>query len=601
MKKDLFFSTKKIFITLLLCTLTLLGWSSTFTPAASKNHVALAPTDTQRTTTDSSDEVEVIDQQSLDELEITKIATTLDCTITHLGNTTFTNALKHPKTDRSYLIKLKNTIKLLLANQELTNRLTTLLRKIKKLEPMISVLLLSKDSIYDAEKQQEAPIPPLTNINKIIEKLLGQGAPTIPVDSLRTIKNPLCLNLAFLGLTGIDFTAIGLGAYWFYDKWSTNHQAAPSTNNQNTSLWNSFYRNLFAPAVYLPLIWVPVSDFWQRRQTTTLVKNHLSALFAFVEQLRTINTLLKETPYLLDIFPELNLVTTFIEKPETLSADLQKISAHANYVSWLPSDTWCTYNTVKVEQKTMHRIFQTIGIIDFIASLATLYKKFQSSRTTFCFVTYEQPATPCLNLQKAWHPLLDSTKVVSNDIVIDKSFKQAKIILTGPNKGKSTTIKLMALIAVLAQTIAIVPASAASLPIIDYIGVNTTTAIPDKVSESQAEINRMRTILDRVAQLDPNKISFTGYDRLMRMEDLAKTYNYSIAQGLTKYPNNISIIATNNPSLKKLEQETQGIFTNFKITSTFKLEPGTSSENYDAPWPDDFLPTTATMARTTHA
>jgi hypothetical protein len=268
---------------------------------------------------------------------------------------------------------------------------------------------------------------------------------------------------------------------------------------------------------------------------------------------------------------------------------MRKISAHDGKISWLPSGTWCTYNTVKTEQKTMQLIFRTIGMLDFVLSLATLYKKFQTARVHFCFVTYQRPGLCGLHVRNAWHPLLDPETVVMNDIVLGSNDTASKMILTGPNKGKSTTLKLVALMELFASTITIVPASVAWLPIVDYIGVNTTTVVPDGVSESQAEIARMKTILDSVAALTSDRISLTVFDRLLRMEDLAKTYNHSIAHGLVKYPNNISIIATNNPTLKALEQDTQGAFVNFKITRRFTLERGTSSDKYDVPWPGDFL------------
>lgn len=588
MKKYLY-STK---IVLLLSTLTLVGWTSTFIPAHQQDHQPsvtepiydlLETTLTKQNEPEMDASADIIDPQSLEELEIDKVAGVLDCTHTRLGSLTFKHALKHPKNNRAYLTKLQSAIKSLHANQQLADHLTILLKTIKELEPMLIVLLLSKDSIYDTETQQIAPIPPLTHINKIIETLFGKEAPTIPVDRMRAIKNPYLLNLAFFGLASLDLAAISLSGIWFYHTW-----------NETLSKYA-----FLAPAGILSIVWASAKDFLQRRKATHLVKDHLKALFTYVEQLRTMNTLLKENAYLLELFPELTLITKFVEKPETFSSDVQKISGYkpSGAASWLPSSTWRTYNSVKTEQKNMLSIFKTMGMLDFVLSLATLHTKFQNSRVHFCFATYEQPGSRCLRAQDAWHPLLSAKTVVSNNLTMGSDGSGLKMVLTGPNKGKSTTLKLTALMALLAQTITLVPARTANLPIFDYIGVNTVTTIPDGMAESQAEINRMKIILDRVAQLEPEQLSLTVFDRLLRMEDL-KPHNYAITHGLAKYGSNISIIATNNPQLKKLEQDKalHGTFVNFKITSKFKLERGTSSENHDLPWPDDFLPEGMLMA-----
>ncbi len=77
---------------------------------------------------------------------------------------------------------------------------------------------------------------------------------------------------------------------------------------------------------------------------------------------------------------------------------------------------------------------------------------------------------PQLNLKAARHPVIErvvKNKYVANDIVMAEG---EILLLTGPNMaGKSTILRQVALISILAQVGSFVPASSATLPIFDRI------------------------------------------------------------------------------------------------------------------------------------
>ena len=78
---------------------------------------------------------------------------------------------------------------------------------------------------------------------------------------------------------------------------------------------------------------------------------------------------------------------------------------------------------------------------------------------------------PCLHIQEGKHPVIENV-IGSPFIANDTHFNQDRrmLIITGPNMGgKSTYLRQVAQIAIMAQCGAFVPAAQANLPILDRI------------------------------------------------------------------------------------------------------------------------------------
>ncbi|MGX7051686.1 endonuclease MutS2 [Leuconostoc palmae] len=85
-----------------------------------------------------------------------------------------------------------------------------------------------------------------------------------------------------------------------------------------------------------------------------------------------------------------------------------------------------------------------LGHFDFVNAKARLASRFNAMQPT---VNSENH----VNLQQAWHPLLDRNSAVANDIVLGDAYKA--IIITGPNTGgKTITIKTLGLLQLMAQS-----------------------------------------------------------------------------------------------------------------------------------------------------
>ncbi len=119
------------------------------------------------------------------------------------------------------------------------------------------------------------------------------------------------------------------------------------------------------------------------------------------------------------------------------------------------------------EQKSIRELMKDLSRIDFLASLARCAIHYRWSRPRF-----SDKAT--LVIEDGRHPVVEaylpaSEKFIPNDVVMDDD-KRRFAILTGPNMaGKSTYIRQVALIQILAQIGSFVPAKNAILSMADNI------------------------------------------------------------------------------------------------------------------------------------
>ncbi|MEM9400732.1 MAG: DNA mismatch repair protein MutS [Verrucomicrobiota bacterium] len=142
---------------------------------------------------------------------------------------------------------------------------------------------------------------------------------------------------------------------------------------------------------------------------------------------------------------------------------------------------------------------RAIARLDVLASMATLARLYNYR----CPKISENGR---LEIKEGRHPVLEqipsADKFVPNDSLIDDE-SQRLIILTGPNMaGKSTYIRQVALIALLAHTGSYVPADSASIPLLDRIF--TRVGASDDLSRGQStfmvEMNETANILNNATE-----------------------------------------------------------------------------------------------------
>ncbi|OBT48598.1 hypothetical protein VE00_00760 [Pseudogymnoascus sp. WSF 3629] len=152
-------------------------------------------------------------------------------------------------------------------------------------------------------------------------------------------------------------------------------------------------------------------------------------------------------------------------------------------------------DNVRAEIQPLFRVSDSIAMLDMLAAFAQLV-------TTSDYVKPE--ITRCLAIKSGRHPVHEkahSEKFIPNDVYADK--QQRFQIITGCNmSGKSTYIRSIALMTVMAQIGSFVPAQYASFPIVDqlFARVSMDDCIEANVSTFASEMRETAFILRNIGK-----------------------------------------------------------------------------------------------------
>ncbi len=149
---------------------------------------------------------------------------------------------------------------------------------------------------------------------------------------------------------------------------------------------------------------------------------------------------------------------------------------------------------VGAEVERLHRTAKALAMLDVLASLAEV-------AVNNNYVCPQINTNGVIDIKDGRHPvvetLLDGAPFVPNDTVLDKDENRCAII-TGPNMaGKSTYMRQIALIVLLAQIGSFVPAKSANISIVDAIftRVGASDDLATGQSTFMVEMNEVSTIL----------------------------------------------------------------------------------------------------------
>lgn len=183
-------------------------------------------------------------------------------------------------------------------------------------------------------------------------------------------------------------------------------------------------------------------------------------------------------------------VLTFSKAATELAATLGQPFA-ATLVDWIPGHMGL-FGHAWNEPARIDALLKAAGELDLLASLAT------AKRTCF-------PAVgSSMILTDLFHPGLSSGKRVYNSLTLDarSSTKKSHVLLTGPNRGgKSTLLKSIGTAVLMAQTVGIVFARSATLPIFqNIITALSPQDVIGKLSLFEAEIEFAKEVMARLAR-----------------------------------------------------------------------------------------------------
>ncbi len=283
---------------------------------------------------------------------------------------------------------------------------------------------------------------------------------------------------------------------------------------------------------------------WERRQTLTNAERFISPELKEKEAL-----ILNAEEKIIDL--EYNL---FLEIKDFISKDLLKLKDTANI----------------------------IAEIDAITSLAVCADAYNLVRPNL-------NDEHIIDIKEGRHPVIEQVsnhEYVSNDCIMDRTINT--LLITGPNmSGKSTYMRQLAIIIIMAQMGSFVPAKKANLPIIDKI-FTRIGASDDLVSGESTFMVEMKE--------SKNAICNATKDSLILFDELGRgtaTYDgMSLAKAILEYvTKNIgckTLFSTHYHELTSIEKEYQSIknvhvsalLENDNLTFLHKVKPGSIEKSY---------------------
>ena len=209
----------------------------------------------------------------------------------------------------------------------------------------------------------------------------------------------------------------------------------------------------------------------------------------------------------------------------------------------------------------LKQISSAIALLDCLVSFATISKERRYVRPKMA------NSGEALSITEGRHPVVEAIskeRFVPNDTLLDNDENRSAII-TGPNMaGKSTYMRQVALIVLMAHIGCFVPARAAQIPITDRIftRVGASDNLIFDQSTFMVEMTEVATILlhatkDSLLVLDEVGRGTSTYDGL--------SIAWSVIEFLTEKIRAKTLFATHYHELTELENTTEGV-KNYKVT-----------------------------------
>lgn len=361
---------------------------------------------------------------------------------------------------------------------------------------------------------------------------------------------------------------------------------------------------------YLPLIslamTVGMSAAWIRnalhnkKHIVAHLRRRFKSLVNYSHTLSKMADIITQTPDLELLLKEFSPVRNFLQSHNN---EQRKFIEHLNTPAFSSGDYFTSrvgmvFDALPMFMRlkdTFGPSLETIGQLDAYLSLAELYREHSNTPVRYTFAKYkkqtDQIGQPYLSMQKFWHPMLSPHTAVPNNITLGEN-GQKDMLLTGPNAaGKSTVLKSIALTAILAQTIGIVPAD--SVTITPFHKILTHLNVVDDIEHGRSgfeeEAIQAQDLIEQATE-NPKKRSLIVFDEMYNSvsPDGGEVGAFSNAEYLSRLDNTMVTFATHFPKLKSIPRYTDGRFKNYKmvinfdndgkIQNTYKLYEGASDQ-----------------------
>ena len=239
--------------------------------------------------------------------------------------------------------------------------------------------------------------------------------------------------------------------------------------------------------------------------------------------------------------------------PELKEKESLILNAEENIID-LEYNLFCEIrNKIKLEVPSLNKTADALSEIDCILSLAVCSEEYN-------FVKPTLNDEGIINIKDGRHPVVEivsKEEYVPNDCVMENGINT--LLITGPNmSGKSTYMRQLAIIVIMAQIGSFVPAASANLPIVDKI-FTRIGASDDLVSGESTFMVEMKEARNAICNATSNSLIL--FDELGRG---TATYDgMSLAQAILEYiSENIkayTLFSTHYHELTRLDKKFKNI------------------------------------------
>ena len=475
----------------------------------------------------------------------------LDETKTAMGSRLLKSWIEYPLIDIDQINKRYDIVSTLLEEFILNDELRKLLYNVYDLERLCGRISLESANARDLIQLKES-LNKLPSINKILKKINYQELPDVN-DLYKLLENslyetpPATLKEGYLIKSGYnkeldELKDLRSGGKNFISNYEQQERERTGIKNLKVGFNKVFGYYIEISKGNLPL--VKEEYGYIRKQTLTNCE-------------RFINPILKEKE---DIV--LSAEEKIINMEYELFIDIR--------------------NTCNKYVPTIQKIAKIISEIDVLSSFAIISDKYNYTRPTL---------TDKHNLEiiESRHPVVEKVqeeRYIPNDIIMDEN--TSILLITGPNMaGKSTYMRQLGIITIMAQIGCYVPAKKATLPIFDKI-FTRIGASDDLVSGESTFMVEMTEAADAIKNATPDSLIL--FDELGR--GTATFDGMSLAQAILEYINNKigckTLFSTHYHELTDLENTLDKLKNKHvsaeekdgKITFLHKIKDGSIDKSY---------------------
>jgi energy-coupling factor transporter ATP-binding protein EcfA2 len=263
----------------------------------------------------------------------------------------------------------------------------------------------------------------------------------------------------------------------------------------------------------------------------------------------------------------------------------------------------CAHKLLMQVKDELVPALQAVAEFDAYCSLSQLYNDHEDTETKFTFAEFVDAATPRIQIDACWEPLVSDRQPVVNDIYLGVNGKVPRMMITGPNGcGKSTFLKSLGHAVIMAQSWGIVPAASAQLTM--FTGIRTSLDpkedILNGISTFMAQRMRIGQVKDFVQTTRANQKILIMLDEPYRgtTDYLTEECVYDFGKEVSKLPYVVVCIATHVK--KPVQLAHNGSFANYHVEieslgdgefkRLFTIAPGAADQWLnDRQWMKDFV------------